>query len=220
MDQVELAAVPLFSMLDEARLAWLATECPPRDLSRGATAARVGEPARHLVVVIRGTLSAGYDTSHGSRVRFVTVTGPCVIDKAAVLGGGSHTATWTASTACRIRLLPAVLLRDLIGQVPALRDHVLRHLSDQVHRDRRAQVRRAAPQPVTRVAAWVAESMRTRGSRITLPGAQQGLGEEIGLSRVTVNRALQVLVGAGAIRVEPGAIVVLDPSRLTARDGS
>ena len=212
----KLAAVPLFSMLEEVRLEWLAERCPPRDLPEGATIAHAGDPARHLVILERGTLSAGYDTSYGSRVRFATATGPCVIDKAAVLGGGTHTATWTASATCRVRFLPADLLRDLIDEVPPLRDHIMRHLSEQVNRDRRARVRRASPQPVVHIADWIAESMRTQGSRITLPGAQQGLGEEIGLSRVTVNRALRVLAEAGAIRIEPGVVVVLNPERLIA----
>jgi CRP/FNR family transcriptional regulator len=133
-----------------------------------------------------------------------------------VLDGGAHTATWTTLAASRIRLLPASLLRTLIDEVPALRDHVLHHLSAQVNRDRRARVRAIAPQPVARIAHWIADSRPAQGSRIRLPGAQQGLGEEIGLSRVSVNRALRVLAEAGAIRIEPGVIVVLDPGRLTA----
>jgi CRP/FNR family cyclic AMP-dependent transcriptional regulator len=219
MAKHELAAVPLFSMLDDARLEWLARRCPPREVPAGDLLARFGEPARHLVVLERGILSAGHDARDGARVRFTTVTGPCVIDKAAVLDGGAHTATWTALAACRIRLLPADLLRRLIDEVPALRDHVLRYLSAQVNRDRRAHIRRAAPRPVARIADWVTESMRENGRRIALPGAQQGLGEEIGLSRVTVNRALRALTEVGAIRTEPGVIVVLDPVRLAAAAG-
>jgi CRP/FNR family transcriptional regulator len=211
-----LAAVPLFSMLEEARLEWLAGQCPPREFPAGATVARFGDPARHLVVLERGTVSAVYDTSDGSRVRFATVTGPCVIDKAAVLDGGRHTASWIALARCRVRFLPANLLRGLIDDVPAVRDHVLRHLSAEVNRDRRARVRAAAPQPAAQIADWIVQSGPQQGSRISLPGAQQGLGEEIGLSRVTVNRALRVLAEAGAIRVEPGVVVVLDLGRLSA----
>lgn len=139
-----------------------------------------------------------------------------MVDKAAVLDGGAHTATWTALAACRIRFLPASILRGLIDEVPALRDHVLRHLSAQVNRDRRARVRTATPQPVVQIADWIVEAGRQHGSRIKLPGAQQGLGEEIGLSRITVNRALRVLAEAGAIRIEPGVIVVVDPKQLSA----
>jgi CRP/FNR family transcriptional regulator, cyclic AMP receptor protein len=211
-----LVAVPLFSMLEEARLGWLAEQCPLRELPAGAVVAHVGDPARLLVVLEQGTLSAVYDTSGGSRVRFATVAGPCVIDKAAVLDGGVHTATWTASAPCRIRFVPANVMRGIIEEVPAVRDHVLRHLSAQVNRNRRAHVRTAAPRPVVQIADWIVEAGRQQGSRISLPGAQQGLGEEIGLSRVTVNRALRVLAESGAIRVERGVIVVLDLRRLTA----
>ncbi len=216
VDTKQLAAVPLFSMLEDERVQWLAEQCPPRDVIKGAILAHVGDPARHLIVLERGILSAICDTGYGSRVRFATATGPCVIDKAAVLEGGVHTATWTALADCRIRFLPVALLRGLIDDVPALREHILRHLSGQVNRDRLARVRHATSRPVVRIADWVTESMRTQGRRITLPGAQQGLGEEIGLSRVTVNRALHVLAEAGAIRIEPGVIVVLDPGRLAA----
>ncbi|MER5456276.1 Crp/Fnr family transcriptional regulator [Micromonospora sp. NPDC002389] len=211
-----LSAVPLFSMLDADRIERLAAQCPLREVLAGTVLARCGDPAGHLIVAERGTVVAGYDTRHGTRVRFATATGPCVVDKAATLHGGPHTATWTAVTRCRVRFLPADALRALIDEVPALRDHVLRHLSGQVNRDRRDRVRRAAPQPVARIADWIAEHRPAPGSRIHLPGAQQGLGEEVGLSRVTVNRALRVLVKAGAIRVEPGVVVVVDPRRLTA----
>jgi len=209
-----LAAVPLFATLPTVRLEWLAERCPPRDVHAGATVARFGEPARDLIVVESGTVSATYDTSDGAMVRFASVAGPAVIDKAAVLDNSVHTARWTALTDCRIRLLPVALFRELLDKEPALRGHVLRHLSEQVNRDRRARVRTAASAPVGRVADWIAESTHTHGNRIKLPAAQQGLGEEIGLSRITVNRALRVLADAGAIRVEPRTIVVLDARRL------
>ena len=216
MDVSALAAVPLLSILEPARLERLARGCPARDIPAGGTVARVGDPARHLVVLESGTLSGRYDASDGTRIRFATVTAPCVVDKAAVLGGGTHTASWAAVSACRIRLFPADLLRDLIDEVPALRDHVLRHLSAQVNHDRRARVRSAASGPVARVADWITETSGMADRRIRLVGAQQGLGEELGLSRVSVNRALRTLSRAGAIRVEPATIIVLNPAAVAA----
>lgn len=47
----------------------------------------------------------------------------------------------------------------------------------------------------------------------------RGLGEELGLSRVTVNRALRVLAAAGAVRVEPGRVHVVDVGVLGAAAG-
>jgi CRP/FNR family cyclic AMP-dependent transcriptional regulator len=66
----------------------------------------------------------------------------------------------------------------------------------------------------TRVAAWL---VRAAAPRVRLPGAQQGLAETLGLTRVSVNRALRDLASEGLVRVEPGAVVVLAPELLTLR---
>ncbi|MEV4808815.1 Crp/Fnr family transcriptional regulator [Micromonospora avicenniae] len=215
-----LARVPMFRTLDDARLGEIARRHPARSVPAGVVQAHAGDRAGHLLVVESGTVSAACHGRDGSRVRFATVTGPAVVDKAAVLGGGRHTATWTTISPCRVRRLPAGLLRQLIDTVPSLRDHVLRHLSEQVNQDRRAVVRRSSGRPVVRVASWLLETGRESAGRVGLPGSQEGLGEEVGLSRVTVNRALHDLAASGLLRVEPGAVVILDPPGLAAvRDG-
>lgn len=66
----------------------------------------------------------------------------------------------------------------------------------------------------TRVATWL---VRAAAPRVRLPGAQQGLAESLGLTRVSVNRALRTLTEEGLIRVEPGAVVILAPELLTLR---
>ncbi|MER7443804.1 Crp/Fnr family transcriptional regulator [Micromonospora avicenniae] len=215
-----LARVPMFRTLDDALLGEIARRHTARSVPAGVALAHTGDPAEHLLVVESGTVSAACHGRDGSRVRFVTVTGPAVVDKAAVLAGGRHTATWTTASPCRVSRLPASLLRQLIDTVPSMRDHVLRHLSEQVNQDRLAMIRRAFGRPVVRVASWLLETGRGRAGRVGLPGSQEGLGEEIGLSRVSVNRALRDLAASGLVRVEPGAVVVLDPPGLAAvRDG-
>ncbi|MFD0782410.1 Crp/Fnr family transcriptional regulator [Micromonospora azadirachtae] len=210
----------MFRTLDDAGLGEIARHHTARSVPAGVVVAHAGEPAGQLLVVESGIVSAAHDGRDGSRVRFPTVTGPAVVDKAAVLAGGRHTATWTTITPCQVRLLPASLLRQLIDTVPSLRDHVLRHLSEQVNQDRRAMIRRASGRPVVRVASWLLETGRGSAGRVGLPGSQEGLGEEIGLSRVSVNRALRDLAASGLLRVEPGAVVILDPPGLAAvRDG-
>jgi CRP/FNR family transcriptional regulator len=52
---------------------------------------------------------------------------------------------------------------------------------------------------------------------VVLPGAQAGLAETLGVSRVSVNRALGALARAGLVRVEPGAVVILAPAPLARR---
>jgi CRP/FNR family transcriptional regulator, cyclic AMP receptor protein len=215
VDIESLLRVPLLATLPRSRVERLASELPAQDVPVGQVVARAGDPAHYLVVIETGSVTAVHDTANGTRVRLSAVTGPRVIDKAATLDGGVHTANWTATTPCRLRLLPADLFRQLIGEEPALRQQVLGYLSAEVNRHRRARVRHAAPGPLAQVAAWLAEASRTNGDTVYLAGGQQGLGEEIGLSRVTVNRALHALVAVGAVRVQPRMVTVLDAERLT-----
>jgi CRP/FNR family transcriptional regulator len=95
-----------------------------------------------------------------------------------------------------------------------LRQHVLHHLAAEINVHRQAMARRAERQPLTKVADWLSETQRTSGLSIPLPGGQQGIAEELGLSRVSVNRALSVLSAAGAVRVRPRLVDVLDPAYL------
>jgi CRP/FNR family transcriptional regulator len=69
------------------------------------------------------------------------------------------------------------------------------------------------------VAAWLSRAARRPGERVILPAAQAGLAETLGVSRVSVNRALRALARAGLVRVEPGAVVVLAPEPLLRRFG-
>ncbi|HYH32838.1 MAG TPA: Crp/Fnr family transcriptional regulator [Pseudonocardia sp.] len=219
MDVERLGRVPLLGTLPRPRLERLARELPVRHLAAGDVVAHSGAPARHLIVLEAGSLAAVHDTRHGSRVRLSTVTGPRVVDKAATLDGGVHTATWCAATPCRVRLLPAAVLRNLLDDEPALRAHVVRHLAAEVNGHRRARIRRAAPGPVAQVADWLVEAASRVGGTVPVAGGQQGLGDELGLSRVTVNRALQTLAAAGAVEVRPRRVRVLDAEQLAEWSG-
>lgn len=200
--------VPMLPVLPPARLEQLAHQLPVKDVSPGQVVARLGDPAGHLVILESGTLVAAIDTSEGAQVRVAIVEGPCVVDKAAALHQARHTATWTATTACRLRLLSATMLRQLRDEEPALRQHVLRYLAAEVNAHRHASVRRAERRPIARVADWLLQAYNATGPSIPLPRGQQGLGEELGLSRVSVNRALSALVATGAARVQPRLVVV------------
>ena len=210
-----LLQVPLLQTLPHARVEELARGMPARNVPAGQVVARAGEPAAYLLVVEHGTLTATSDTAMGARVRLGTMTGPCTVDKAASLRGATHTATWTADTLCRVRPLPARLLWQLLDEEPALRQHVLRYLASEVSAQRRSRVRRAAPTPTAQVADWLAEANDAFGPLIYLAGGQQGLGDELGLSRVSVNRALAALAAAGTIRTHPRLVHVLDRAQLT-----
>ncbi|MEO3745028.1 Crp/Fnr family transcriptional regulator [Plantactinospora sp. B5E13] len=212
-----LAAVPLFAGLDPERLHHLLDRSPPRVVPAGTVLAVRGEPAGHLLVLEAGALTAVHETADGRRLRLGEFTGPCAVDKSAVLDGGRHTATWLAATTVHCRMLPAPELLRLVDDVPAVRRHVLAHLARELRHRQRDLVRTAFADAPTRVASWLVTAAAQTGRRVPLPGAQQGLAETLGLTRVSVNRALRTLADADLIRVEPGAVTVLAPEILARR---
>lgn len=212
-----LRAVPLFGHLDEDRLAHVLCRSAVRAVAAGTTLAVRGAPAERLLVVESGALTAVRETADGHRLRLGEFPAPCTVDKAAVLGAGRHTATWSAAARARIRLVPAADLFRLIDEVPAVRHHVLAYLARRLDERQEDLVRSAFAGTTARVAGWLARAATRPGDRVLLPGAQAGLAETLGASRVSVNRALRDLSRAGLVRTEPGAVVVLDPGRLARR---
>ncbi|MEV7520634.1 Crp/Fnr family transcriptional regulator [Streptomyces sp. NPDC091371] len=213
-----LASVPLLASLSEERLRALWSASLPRRHGAGEVLRRAGDPAGHLLLLLRGRVSATAATAAGRVVRFGEWAGPCAVDKVAVIDGRGHTATLTALTACTVRSLPRARFEELVDDVPSVRRHVLRLLADQARRqqDRFAE---AATLPVeARLAGWLlARAAESTGGRVELPGTQQDLADLLGTTRVTVNRALSGLRRDGLVEVTGRTVTVLAPELLALR---
>lgn len=207
------ANVPLFAHVAPAHLDHLTAVSRTRDLPANTVVVVRGTPATHLIVVEEGALTAVHETPSGHRRRLGEFPAPCVVDKAAVLDGGGHTATWLTTARTRLRLIPAAEFLALMD-MPAVRRHVLTHLAGQLRRSQEDLTLTSYADATTRVATWL---VRAATPRVPLPGAQQGLAETLGLTRVSVNRALRTLADEGLVRVAPGEVVVLNPEILADR---
>lgn len=214
-----LTAVPLFAVVDGERRARLAAGSVARMVDAGQVVALRGQTASHLIVVESGALTATYDTIGGRRLRLGEFPAPCAVDKTAVLDAAGHTATWTAATRSRVRLIPAGDVLAVIDDVPAARRHVLAHLARRLRDQQDDLVLASLADTTTRTAAWLLHAAGRTGTRVVLPGAQHGLAEAIGATRVSVNRALRTLAAEGLVRVEPGAVRILAPELLAHRAG-
>ena len=216
----DLAGVPMLAQATGECRRRLAQAHPVRNFTAGRTLLRQGAPATRLLIMLDGQASAVVNHRGGARSRYPLMAGPCVIDKAAVLAAGPHPATWVATTSGRALALGAPAFWTLLRQQPPVREHVLRYLARQVGQGRDALADRAAGAAVSRLARWLLAA-GAPGATLTvrLPAGQQGLAEELGLSRVTVNRALRQLARAGTISIRPRAIVVLDEDELARAAG-
>lgn len=219
MSWEDLRRVPLFATLPPARLREIAGRCPGHRVQPGTVLARHGDPAENLIVLVRGQLSAVHSGAAGECVRLPLTVGPCVVDKAAVLSDGNHAVTWTARTECTVRIMDRGLFQDLMNAEPGMRDHALSYLASQVTRTRWERIRRDTLNPTARIAGWLLERCAAGQTMVPLDAGQQGLAEELGLSRVTVNRVLQALKRAGAVRVRRGAVEILSADALAAAAG-
>jgi len=216
----DLARVPMLAEVSGERLRHLAAAHPVRHFRAGSVLLRQGAPATHLLIMLDGQASAVVDHPAGDRSRYPLMPGPCVIDKAAVLAAGTYPATWMATTPGRAVVLSAPAFWTLLRQQPPIREHVLRYLARQVGQSRDALAASAAGPAVSRLARWLLTASASGATpTVCLPAGQQGLAEELGLSRVTVNRALQQLARAGIVSVRPRAIAVLDPAKLAPATG-
>jgi CRP/FNR family transcriptional regulator len=98
--------------------------------------------------------------------------------------------------------------------VPEIRTHVFTQLATQLRQTQHDLVLTSYADAPTRIAAWL---VRAASPTVPLPGAQQGLAETLGLTRVSVNRALRTLTTEGLIEVSKGSIRIVAPELLTLR---
>lgn len=214
-----LGGIPLLAGLADQRLRALWDESIPRRYPPGQAVRNAGAPASHLVLLMRGRVAATAATPSGRVVRFGEWAGPCALDKVAVIDGGGHTATLTALTPCSVRMLPRGRFLAVVDDVPRVRGHVLRVLAGQA-RSHQEKITVTATLPAeARLAAWLLnEAAAEAGRKVALPGGtQQGLADLLGVTRVTVNRALSRLGRDGLIEVGRRTVTVLAPELLELR---
>ncbi|WBB59024.1 Crp/Fnr family transcriptional regulator [Streptomyces sp. WMMC500] len=213
-----LHAVPLLRGLPPARLHALWQRSVPRRYAAGEVLRAAGEPAGHLLLLLDGRVAATVVSAAGRVVRVGAWAGPCALDKVAVIDDRGHTATLTAVTPCTVRSLPRADFLALVDDATAVRAHVLRTLAAQA-RDQQTRFTATATLPASaRLAAWLlAEAARLRSSRVPLPGGQQPLADHLGVTRVTLNRALSGLRRDGLLTYARGEVEILAPETLALR---
>ncbi|GLP72809.1 hypothetical protein TUSST3_94250 [Streptomyces sp. TUS-ST3] len=222
-DWRRLRHVPLFAALPEPDLRRLWDTSVPRHYAPGETLRGRGSPADHLLVLLDGTASASATTTTGRVVRFGTWAGPCALDKVALLDGAGHTATFTALTPCAVRAVPRARFTALLDDSAAVRAHVLRLLAGQARAQQERFTDTATLPCEARLAAWLLDGLSQAGTdgHVPLPGGQRELADLLGVTRVTVNRALSRLRRDGLIGpVDSGGggrIRVLAPELLALR---
>jgi CRP/FNR family cyclic AMP-dependent transcriptional regulator len=213
-----LSRVPLLAGLDDDGLHTLWDASFERRYPTGHSLRLAGDPASHLLLLLRGRVAATATTYAGRVVRFGEWEAPCALDKVAVIDGRGHTATLTALTPCSVRALPRGRFLSVIDDAPSARGHVLRVLANQARRHQEQLAATATLPAETRLARWLLNRAASgAATTIALPGTQQVLADLLGVTRVTVNRALSRLRRDGLIEINRHTITILAPELLERR---
>jgi CRP/FNR family cyclic AMP-dependent transcriptional regulator len=209
-----LGTIPALRDLPPDRLADLGRRARPARFAAGDTLRRPGDRASDVVFLLTGTVVATHDTASGGEVWPARWTGPAIADKPAVLSGEPSPTGLRAITAPTAGLLPAAGFLRLLHDEPQVRAHVLAALARDALTGRRELLHAVTLPAVARIASCLLDQDPQR--RTAWPGTQDELARVLGLSRVTVNRALSRLTRAAAIQLTPGGITVTDRTRLAA----
>jgi CRP/FNR family transcriptional regulator, cyclic AMP receptor protein len=204
-----LRGIPMLTELPDSQVRSLWGDSLARSYPAGHTLRNAGDPASHLVLLLCGRVAVTTATWSGRVVHLGEWVDPCALDKVAVIDGHGHTATLTALTRCSVRTLPRDRFLAVIDDVSSVRRHVLRVLAGQA-RSHQERITITATTPAdARLAAWLLnEAAADSRGRITLPRTQQVLAELLGVTRVTVNRALSRLRRDGLIEVNRRKIAI------------
>jgi CRP-like cAMP-binding protein len=208
-----LASIPALRMLTPAALTALAGRTRTARFAAGAVLRPAGEAPRSVMFLLAGTVVATHSGSAGAEVWPERWAGPAIVDKAAVLDGHPPATGLMALTTVSARLLPPAAFLDLLEEEHSVRKHVLSHLARDAMTARRRLAQIATLPAVARIAVWLNEQNRDRP--VAWRGSQEQLARVLGLSRVTVNRALARLTQAGAVTLTAHGIVITDRARLS-----
>jgi len=220
-DFATFSRVPVLATIDHARRQRLWELSALETYRRGEIVRMQGDRATHVLVLLSGALASSFGLPDGRTVALDNVQAPCAVDKTAIFDTGRHSATLTALEACVVACVPREAFLETVTSVSSAAGHVFGMLARQ-HRLRQSQlVASHISGAKRRVAWWLTDHVAMRRSaRVPLPGSkscgsQEGLAQVLGLTRVTVNRALKSLEREGTIRLRRGEVEVLRLERLT-----
>jgi CRP/FNR family cyclic AMP-dependent transcriptional regulator len=218
-----LRACPLFVGLSEERLAETATVMTPRRYARHATIFQQGDPGADLFLVTGGVVKIVQYSREGEEAIIGEVHPGETFGELVLIDGAARSATAVAATDCETLRLPRRVFVHLLESDPVFRQGVLAALAREL---RRATYNLAELHFLTmprllasRLASLAKASApgATKNVPLSRPYSQTELGQMVGVTRQSVNRALSELEAEGLLRVRRTHIEVLDVGALEAR---
>jgi len=208
---------PIFCDLDPEALDQLCRYAKHSSLKRGATIVSKGDPGNSLIAVISGTVKISVSSPDG-RSAILNLIGPGeTFGEVAVLDGLARTADATANTNCEIYVIDRRDFLPFVRSQPALAMKFiellctrLRWTSDQVEE----VILQNLPGRLASALLRLTEKHKLAQGGRTIAITQQEISEMVGMTRESINKQLRAWATRDWVRLEHGAIVVLNAEML------
>jgi CRP-like cAMP-binding protein len=208
---------PLFGQLPPAVLERLGSYMKRRSLPRGATIFVKGDPGIGLMGVLKGTVKISVPSADGRDVVLNIIHEGQIFGEIALLDGHPRTADATAMTDCELMVIERREFLPFLHSQPDLTTQIieilcarLRRTTEQVQDVTFLNLPTRLAKAVLRLAAEAEKA--TPPQKVTI--TQREISQIIGRSRESTNKQLRVWSKNGWIRLERGAITVVEPNKL------
>lgn len=208
-----LARSPWAALLPAHERARVAGEIVERSFAAGATVASKGAPVDAWIGVVDGLVKISSVSAEGKSVTFTGVASGGWFGEGSLLKHEPRKYDVVALRDSRIAFMPRATFQRLLDTSIAFNRHLLVQLNERLGQFIAVVEYDRLLGPDARVARCVAELFNPvlyPGAGRRLAVSQEEIGYLSGLSRQRVNQALRTLEAAGLLRIEYGAIVVVD----------
>jgi CRP-like cAMP-binding protein len=208
---------PIFCDLEPEAFDQLCRYAKHITLKRGATIVSRGEPGNSLIAVISGTVKISISSAEG-RSAILNLIGPGeIFGEVALLDGLARTADATANTNCEIYVIDRRDFLPFLRSQPGLAMKFiellctrLRWTSGQVEE----VILQNLPGRLASALLRLTEKHKLAPSGRTIAITQQEISEMVGMTRESINKQLRAWAARNWVRLEHGAIVVLNAEML------
>ena len=210
---------PIFCDLEPEALDQLCRYAKHTTLKRGAAIFSKGDPGTSLFAVISGTVKISISSADGRSAIFNLIGAGEIFGEVALLDGLARTADATANTNCEIFVIDRREFLPFVKSQPELAMKFiellctrLRWTSDQVEQ----VILQNLPGRLASALIRLTEKHKLSPAGRTIAITQQEISEMVGMTRESINKQLRAWAAREWVRLEHGAIVVLDAGPLQA----
>src|ERR1700716_2379195 len=210
---------PIFCDLDAEAFEQLCRYAKHSTLKRGTTIVSKGDPGNSLIAVISGTVKMSISSPDGRSAIFNLIGPGEIFGEIAVLDGQARTADATANTNCEMFVIDRREFLPFVRSHPELAMKFIellcarvRWTSDQVEQ----VILQNLPGRLASALIRLAEKHKLEPGDRTIAVTQQEISEMVGMTRESINKQWRVWAPRKWVRLEHGAIVVLDAEPLQA----